>query len=58
LAESVEKFAQARLEKGMPLRHLEKMEFEGMSEEDEEKAKKFWEEFRASLKIDEYLALQ
>jgi hypothetical protein len=58
LVESVEKFAQARLEKGMPLRNLEKMEFEGMSEEDQEKAKKCWEEFRASLKIDEYLALQ
>jgi len=30
--------------------------FEGMSEEDGEKAEKFWEGFRAGLNIDQYLS--
>ena len=58
LGESVEKFAQARLEKGMPLSNLERMEYGGMSKENEEKAKRLWEEFRANLDIDKYLTFQ
>ena len=56
VAKSVESFFKARFEKGMPLSKLERMRFEGMSEEDEGKAKKLWEEFRVGLDIDQYLA--
>ena len=55
VAKSVESFVKARFEKGMPLSKLERMRFEGMSEEDEEKAKEPWEEFRVGLDIDQYL---
>ena len=58
VATSVKKFVEARLKKGMPLAKLERMEFEGMSEDDEEKAKRLWEEFRAGLDVDQYLVLQ
>jgi len=46
VAESVKKLAIARFQKGTPLENLERMTFEGMSEEGEEKAKRLWEEFR------------
>ena len=55
VATSVKEFVKARLEKGMPLKKLERMEFDAMSEESEEKAKRLWEEFRAGLDIDQYL---
>ena len=55
IARSVKKFVRARLQKGTPLEKLERMTFDGMSEEDEEKAKRLWEEFRAILDIDNYL---
>jgi len=58
VAKSVEKFARARFSKGTPVAKLERMTFEKMSGEDEEKAKKLWEEFRAGLKIDQYLLPQ
>ena len=58
VAEEVKELAEARLKKGMPFRALERMTFEGMNEEDETKAKKLWEEFRASTCIDKYLAAQ
>ena len=57
VAESVRGFAKARLEKGMPLMKLERMRFEGLDGEGEEKAEKLWEEFRAGLNIDQYLSL-
>ena len=57
VARSVKEFVEARLERGMPLARLERMEFEGRSEENEEKAKRQWEEFRAGLDIDQYLVL-
>jgi hypothetical protein len=56
VAESVKKLAKARLQKGVPLEKLERMTFEDMSEEDEERAKRLWEEFRAGLDVDQYLA--
>ena len=56
IGESVRAFAEERLRKGAPLAKLERMTFEDMGEEDEEKAKKLWEEFRAGLDIDQYLA--
>ena len=46
----------AKSVKKMPLARLERMEFEGMGERDEEEAKKLWEEFRAGLNIDRYLS--
>jgi len=55
---SVKELFKARFRKGMPLTKLERMTFEEMSGEDEEKAKKLWEEFRAGLDIDQYLAAQ
>ena len=55
VAKLVENLVKARFEKGMPLSKLERMRFEGMSEEDEGKAKKLWEEFRVGLDIDQYL---
>jgi hypothetical protein len=58
VAKSVKKLAEERLQKGMPLTKLERMTFEEMSEEDEEEAKKLWEEFRAGLNVNEYLAAQ
>ena len=58
IVESVKEFAKARFQKGMSLTKLERMAFEGMSEEDEEKAKKLWEEFRAGLDVDQYLTSQ
>lgn len=45
VAKSVKKLVKARFQKGMPLTKLERMMFQEMSEEDEEKAKKLWEEF-------------
>ena len=54
---SVKEFVEARLGKGMPLVKPERMIFERVSEE-EEKAEKLWEGFRASLNIDHYLAAQ
>jgi len=56
IANSVEKFVEARFNKEMPLAKLERMRFEGMSEEDEDKAEKLWAEFRAGLNIDQYLS--
>ena len=58
VAGSVETLARVRFNKGMPLTTMERMTFEDMSEEDEEKAKRLWEEFRAGLNIDQYLAAQ
>ena len=55
-ADSVKEFVKARLEKGMPLKGLERMKLEGMSEEDERKSERLWKEFRASLDIDQYIA--
>lgn len=55
VATSVEEFAKARMDKGMPLAKLERMEFEEMSEEDEEKAKGLWDKFWAGLNIEPYL---
>jgi len=57
VAESVEKLTRARFNNGTPLTKLERMRFEEMSEEDEEKAKRLWEEFRTGLSIDQYLAV-
>jgi hypothetical protein len=42
----------------VPLTILERMKYEEMSEEDEEKAKRFWEEFLIGLNVDQYLASQ
>ena len=53
----VEGLARARSRNGTPLAKLERMTVEGVSEEDEEKAKKLWEQFRAGLNVDEYLAV-
>ena len=58
VAKSVETLARARYNKGMPLTTLERMTFEETSEEDEKKAKKLWEAFRAGLSIDHCLAAQ
>jgi len=58
VAMSVKELVKARFQKDTPLTKLERMTFEEMSREDEEKAKKLWEEFRASLNIDQYLAVQ
>ena len=58
VATSVEKLVRARFKKGMPLAKLERMRSEEMSEEDEEKAKKIWNKFRAGLDVDQYLAPQ
>jgi len=55
VAKSVREFARERFNKGVPLGKLERMRFEGMSEEDEEKAKERWDEFWAGLDIDQYL---
>ena len=55
-AGSVKEVVKARLEKGMPLKGLERMRFEGMSEEDERESERLWKEFRASLDIDQYIA--
>ena len=52
VAKSVKKFVKARFKRGMPLEKLEKTRFEEVSEEDEENAKRLWEEFRVGLKID------
>ena len=57
IGKSVKKFAEERLRKGVPLAKLERMTFEGMSAEDEEKAKKLWEEFRTGLDIDRFLVV-
>ena len=56
LADSVKEFIKTRVEKGMPLARLEMMKFEGMDEEEERRSERLWEEFRASLDIDQYLA--
>ena len=56
VAKSVEKLVRARFSRGMPLAKLERMRFEGVDEEDEEKAEKLWEVFRAGLNIDQYLS--
>jgi hypothetical protein len=58
VAKSVKKLAEERFQKGMPLTKLERMTFEEMSEEDKKKVKKLWEEFRAGLNVDQYLAAQ
>ena len=58
VAKSVEKFAKERFEKGMPLSKFERMMFELVNGEGEEKAKRLWEEFRAGLDIDQYLTAQ
>ena len=58
VAKSVKELVMARLKKGMPFTGLERMTFEGTSEEGETKAKKLWEEFCASLSIDQYLSAQ
>ena len=58
VAKSVEKFVKARFQKGVPLSKLERMRFEGVSEEDEEKTKELWEEFRVGLDTDQYPAAQ
>ena len=58
VAKSVKDLVKARFQKGIPLAKLERMTSEGMGEEDEEKAKKLWEEFRAGLNIDQYFAAQ
>ena len=58
LAKWVKKFVRTRLKKGMPLRGLERMTFEGRGEEYEVKAKILWEQFRASLDIDRYLSTE
>ena len=58
VAELVKWFVKARLREGMPLAVVERMTFEGMDEEDETKAKRLWEEYRASLDIDQYLVPQ
>ena len=55
---TVKEFVKARLEKSMPLKGLERMRFEGMSEEDDRKSERLWKEFRASLDIDQYLATE
>ena len=52
----VEGLARARFRNGTRLAKLERMTFEGVSEEEEEKAKKLWEQFRAGLNIGEYIA--
>jgi len=54
----VEKFVKARFDRSMPLAKLERMRFGGMSEMDEEKAEKLWEEFGGGLDIDQYLSPQ
>jgi hypothetical protein len=56
VAKSVKKLVKARFQKGTPLIKLERMTFEEMSEEDDEEAKKLWEEFRVGLNVDQYLA--
>ena len=58
VAKSVKELVMARLKKGMPFTGLERMTFEGTSEEGETKAKKLWEEFWANLSIDQYLSTQ
>ena len=58
IGKSVKKFVEERLRKGMPLAKLERMTFEEMGEEDEGKAERLWEEFRAGLDIDQYLLAQ
>lgn len=58
VAKSVKELVMTRLKKGMPFTGLGRMRFEGTSEEDETKAKKLWEEFWASLSIDQYLSTQ
>ena len=56
IARLVKKFIKARFQKGTPFEKLERLTFEGTSEEEEEKAKRLWEEFRASLSsVDRYL---
>ena len=56
MAKWVKNFVRTRLKKGMLLRGLERMTFEGRGEEYKVRAKILWEEFRASLDIDKYLA--
>jgi hypothetical protein len=58
VAESMKGLAKARFQEGVPLTKLERMKYEEVSEEDEEKAKRLWEEFRAGLDVDQYLAVQ
>ena len=58
VAKLVEGFAKAGFQKGMPLSKLERMTFGGTNREDEEKAKKLWEEFRTGLDIDHHLTAQ
>ena len=53
VATSVGEFVETRFEIGMPVNNVERMEFEGMSEE-EEKSKRLWEEFWPGLGICEY----
>ena len=55
VAKSMKRLAKARFQRGMPLTKLERMKFEGVSEEDDVKAKKLWEEFRDGLGVDQYL---
>jgi len=56
VARSVEELVMERFNKGMPLEKLERMRFEGTSEEVEEKAERVWTKFRAGLNIDQYLS--
>lgn len=58
VATSVKKFVKTRLEKGMPLGKLERMTFEGVSEQDDVKAEGLWGNFRAGLGIEQYLDVQ
>ena len=55
VATLVKKFAEERFKKGMPLNKLERMESKGNNEEEEETAKRLWEEFRVGLNIDSVL---
>ena len=55
VAKSVEKLVEARLQKGMPLTKLERMEGARRAWEEPEEC---WEKFRAGLNIDQYLVAQ
>ena len=56
VSKSVEKLVRERFDNGIPLVKLERMRFEGMSEDDEEKAERLWGGFRAGVNIDQYLS--
>jgi len=58
VAKSVRELVRKRFNKGVPLGKLERMRFEGMSEEDEEKGKELWDEFWAGLDVGQYLVPQ